>query len=149
MFRRFAGAAPRVLDVDTTRCETVNGRQVELNEAFLDSITSPLRRVLMDAKGVVVDVSERRFFTGIARTALQISHHCCEWPGCNIPSTRCQGDHITPKARGGPTEQENGAILCQRHNRHKERGYTVWRDQTTGQLHIKTPQGQQITDPWD
>jgi len=120
MFRRHTGATARPFNLDTFRCETINGVQLETNEAFLDSITSPLRQVLIDAKRVVIDMSERRFFTGIARTALQLSHDECEWPGCHVPSTRCQGDHITPKARGGPTEQENGATTPhQNTNRHR------------------------------
>jgi hypothetical protein len=144
MFRRHTGAKPATFDIDTFRCETVNGNQLEINEAFIDSITSPLRQVVVDAKRVVVDVSEKRFFTGLARTALELVRHECEWPACHVPATRCEGDHITPKARGGPTTQENGALLCKRHNRHKERGYTVWRDQTTGQLRIVTPSGTEV-----
>ncbi|HAY68248.1 MAG TPA: HNH endonuclease, partial [Acidimicrobiaceae bacterium] len=144
MARRYQGAAPRPFNLDTFRCETIDGKQLDPTETFMDSLTSPFRRVIMDAKGVVIDVSERRFFTGIARTALQISHDECEWPGCHVPSSRCHGDHTLSKQNGGPTTQVNGSILCQRHNRHKERGYTVWRDPVTGDLHIKTPLGTQI-----
>ena len=144
MARRYQGAAPRPFDLDTFRCETIDGKQLDPTETFMDSLTSPFRRVIMDAKGVVIDVSERRFFTGIARTALQISHDECEWPGCHVPSSRCQGDHTLSKQNGGPTTQANGSILCQRHNRHKERGYTVWRDPVTADLHVKTPLGTQL-----
>ena len=144
MARRYQGAAPRPFDLDTFRCETIDGKQLDPTETFMDSLTSPFRRVIMDAKGVVIDVSERRFFTGIARTALQISHDECEWPGCHVPASRCQGDHTLSRQNGGPTTQANGSILCQRHNRHKERGYTVWRDPVAGDLHIKTPLGTQI-----
>lgn len=144
MARRYQGAAPRPFNLETFRCETSDGRQLDPAETFMDSLSSPFRRVIVDAKSVVLDVSERRFFTGIARTALQISHDECEWPGCHVPASRCQGDHIRSKANGGPTTQVNGSILCQRHNRHKERGYTVWRDPATGELHITTPRGSPI-----
>jgi hypothetical protein len=34
---------------------------------------------------------------------------------------------------------------CAFHNRTKERGYTVWRDTNTGEIHIVTPGGEQIS----
>jgi len=39
------------------------------------------------------------------------------------------------------TNQWNGKPGCPRHNRHKERGYTVTRDTTTGNITITTPLG--------
>ena len=129
------------------RCETTDGHQLEPNEAFLDALVNGVRRVVVDAKGVVIDMSQKRFFTGFARVALQIAHSECEWPGCHIPASRCQADHTTSHARGGPTTQQNASLFCKRHNRHKERGYTVWRDQQTGQIRIITPSGYEITDP--
>ena len=147
MLRRCQGKAPRVLDADTMRCETIDGVPLDLTEAFNNSLTGAFRRVVISVKGAVIDMSHKRFFTGLARTALQIPHDECEWIGCHVPGSRCQADHVVPKQRGGPTEQINGAILCQRHNRLKERGYTVWRDSATHQLRIKTPSGHEITKP--
>jgi len=149
MARRHAGYLPRPFDQDTYRCETIDGIPLEPNEAFLDALMNPFRRVVMNAKRVVIDISEKRLFTGLARTALQISFPCCEWPGCHVPTSKCQADHLLAKFRGGPTIQENGTMFCGRHNRHKERGYTVWRDPTTGQIRIVTPAGEEITEPWD
>ena len=146
MVRRFAGAAPRPFDIDTMQCHTSDGHLLEPNEAFLDSLVNGVRRVVVDAKGVTIDMSEKRFFTGFARTALQIGHDECEWPGCHVPSSRCEADHTTPRSRGGPTIQENASLFCKRHNRHKERGYTVWRDPTTGSIRIVTPAGVDISD---
>jgi len=143
--RRFAGAEPIPFDIDTMRCETIDGVPLEVNEAFLDSLINGVRRVVIDAKGVVINMSEKRFFTGFARIALNISQSECEWPGCHVPGSRCQADHTTPKNRGGPTTQQNASMFCRRHNRHKERGYTVWRDRDTGNIRIKTPTGYEIT----
>jgi len=149
MARRHAGYLPRPFDLDTYRCETIDGVPLDPNEAFLDALMNPFRRVVLDAKGVVIDKSEQRFFTGLARTALQIAHPGCEWPGCNVPASKCQADHMRSKRRGGPTTQANGALFCGHHNRHKERGYTVWRDPTSGQIRIVTPAGEEIAKPWD
>ena len=149
MARRHAGYLPRPFDLDEYRCETIDGVPLEPNESFLDAIMSPFRRVVLDAKGVVLDVSDKRFFTGLARTALQVAYPGCVWPGCNVPASKCQADHIQAKCRGGPTIQENGTLFCGRHNRHKERGYRVWRDPTSGQIRIVTPSGEEITEPWE
>jgi len=149
MARRHAGYLPQPFDLDAYRCETIDGVPLDPNEAFLDALMNPFRRVVLDAKGVVIDISDKRFFTGLARTALQIAHPGCEWPGCNVPASKCQSDHMLSKRQGGPTTQENGTLFCGRHNRHKERGYTVWRDPTTGQIRIVTPAGEEITKPWD
>ena len=145
LLRRYGGATPTPLDPDIARCETINGQPLDMNEAFADSLTSAFRRVVVDAKGVTLDISHKRFFTGLARTGLMINHDECEWIGCHVPASHCQADHTIPKARGGPTTQNNGTLFCKRHNRHKERGYTVWRDPTTGHIRIKTPTGTEIT----
>jgi len=89
-WRRYAGAAPTPFNVDTMRCETADGVQLEVNEAFLDSLINGVRRVVFDAKGVVIAMSEKRFFTGFARTTLNISQSECEWPGCHVPGSRCR-----------------------------------------------------------
>ncbi|MBT5753723.1 MAG: HNH endonuclease, partial [Acidimicrobiaceae bacterium] len=46
--------------------------------------------------------------------------------------------------KGGQTDQHNMVPCCAFHNRTKERGYTVWRNTDTGEIHIVTPGGEQI-----
>jgi|GEM_PF-7080847 len=48
------------------------------------------------------------------------------------------------ETRGGPSGQLNGLPACKRHNRFKERGYTVTR-QPNGDITITTPTGELIT----
>ena len=67
----------------------------------------------------------------------------CYWPGCGVPTSSCHIDHLRPAARGGPTRQRNGLPACPRHNRLKERGYTVHRHQD-GTLTITTPTGDTV-----
>ena len=69
--------------------------------------------------------------------------------GCHVPVTQCQIDHMKPWAEqadgtgGGCTCPENGVPACGRHNRHKQRGYTVHRDQN-GHWHTIHPDGTEI-----
>jgi hypothetical protein len=65
-----------------------------------------------------VEVSETaRFFTGATRRALELRDQRCTHPYCDEPIERCQGDHVIEFARGGPSTQENGRLLCAFHNR--------------------------------
>ena len=144
MVARMAGATPKPFDIDKFRCATIDGWRIDPTAAFVDSLINSVRRVIIDAKSVTIDMGQARFFTGLARLAGQISHDECQWIGCHIPISKCQADHIIAHSRAGPTNPNNNAAFCRRHNRLKEAGYTVWRNQQTGQIHITTPTGTQI-----
>ena len=65
-----------------------------------------------------VEVSESaRLFTGATRRAIELRDRECFHPYCDVPSCRCQADHIVPYTEGGPTTQENGRMACGYHNR--------------------------------
>jgi hypothetical protein len=78
-------------------------------------------RVVFDAPGHVVEVSEQRLFTGLLRRAVQVRDKACTWPGCSVPAVRCEIDHLVADIDGGPTSQGNAQAHCKRHNRLKER----------------------------
>jgi hypothetical protein len=109
-----------------------------------------IRRVVIGADSVVIDLGRtQRLFTGSARLAAQLGNTECFWPGCHVPVTQCQIDHLTPfterpdRQGGGRTNPGNGGPACGKHNRHKEHGYTVWRD-PTGHWNIRRPDGTEI-----
>jgi hypothetical protein len=60
-----------------------------------------------------------RFFTGATRRALEVRDLACRHEYCDIPADRCQIDHVVPYSQGGLTEQENGQVLCDFHNRER------------------------------
>ncbi len=129
------------LDVDTHRCSTLDGVSVDPTEALIASLTSRLRRVVIDAKRVTIDLGEARFFTGSARHAVLVTNPGCIWPGCHQPATNCQIDHLREHQQHGRTHPGNGAPLCGRHNRHKHNAnYAVQRD-PTGTYTITRPDG--------
>jgi hypothetical protein len=102
-----------------------------------------MRRVVTDAAGVVIDLGRARFFTGGARLAVQLSEQHCPWPGCTVPSSRCEIDHTVDHSRGGRTDPGNGGLFCGKHNRWKQKGFAVWRD-PTGAWHVLRPDGTEI-----
>ena len=142
-----------------TRSGTLNGRYVHPRAVTAASLIGDVRRVVTDAKGVVIDMSRRRrLFEDHARLAVQLGHHECVWAGCHVPVTDCQIDHLeawVPKPGKGPpcdptndrgggcTCPENGAPLCGKHNRFKEHGFTVLLDDE-GHWHTYRPNGTEI-----
>ncbi len=40
----------------------------------------------------------------------------CTFPGCTKPATWCDVDFLAHWADGGPSDTDNGALLCQRHH---------------------------------
>ena len=97
-------------------CELANGTVVSpgallplLDEAHIErAVYRPDNRV---------EVSETaRLFTGATRRAIELRDRTCTHPYCD-GSRPCQVDHIIPYPDDGPTNQENGRLLCGFHNR--------------------------------
>jgi len=137
-------------DDESFRCSTIDGHPIEPTEAVAGSLLGKLRRVVIGADSVVIDLGRTaRLFTGSARLAAQLGATECFWPGCHVPVSQCQIDHLTPFTErddgggGGCTCPGNGGPACGNHNRHKENGYTVWRD-PTGHWHTHRPDGTEI-----
>jgi 5-methylcytosine-specific restriction endonuclease McrA len=40
----------------------------------------------------------------------------CFWPGCEVPASYCEIDHLRPHAHGGATAPANAGPACRRHN---------------------------------
>ncbi len=81
-----------------------------LDEAMIErAVFTPERRVEVSVTA--------RLFTGATRRAIELRDRECTHSHCDIPADACQIDHIVPYAKGGPTSQENGRVLCGFHNR--------------------------------
>ena len=132
-------------DPDRYRCSTLDGVSLEPVEQFMSSLVNHVRRVIVNTKGVVIDLGRKaRLFTGSARLAAQLQHPHCIWPGCDMPTTRCEIDHLHEHAKGGPTNPDNGGPLCGFHNRWKQKGFSTTRDPVTGRWRTYRPDGSPI-----
>jgi hypothetical protein len=85
-----------------------------------------------------------RLFTGPLRKLLEVRDQTCTHSGCDMPATRCQGDHTIAWRQTHDTSISNGGLRCARHNRFKEHGFHVWRD-PAGTWHSIRPDGTEIT----
>ncbi|WP_308466254.1 HNH endonuclease signature motif containing protein [Rathayibacter soli] len=86
------------------------------------------QQVTVDAGGRVIDLfSKARFFTPSQRKAMVARDGpTCARPGCRIPAYLAEAHHVIPDSEGGPTEIDNGCLLCWFDHRLVERGeFTV------------------------
>jgi hypothetical protein len=101
----------------TRRCETTTGVAVHPHDVLRAALAGHVRRVVVDAADVVIDVGRRqRLFTGAAREAAKLLIVRCEHPGCELPADLCDVDHAIEWAAGGRTDQRNSRIRCDGHN---------------------------------
>ena len=73
-----------------------------------------------------VSVGRVRALPDWLRVASHLSHLHCRGPGCDLPATQCDADHLHPFSQGGQTALINDAPLCHTHNvlKHDD-GWTV------------------------
>jgi hypothetical protein len=119
------GKRPRPLVSVLVGYETFRGRVCELADrtvvtpgtvaSLLDEAL--IERVVFDGPSRVIDLGRARRFTGATRRALDVADRGCTHQGCDLAAERCQGDHIQPWSRGGPTDPDNGQLRCAYHNR--------------------------------
>ena len=60
----------------------------------------------------------RRYFTAQQMRALAVRDGSCVWPGCHAAAAWCDGHHVLEfEADEGPTNIDNGVLLCPHHHR--------------------------------
>jgi len=129
---------------DTYRCETFDGQPLDPTETFNAGLDHHVRRIVLNERSVTIDHSRTvRLFAGPAANAVRVTQTRCYWPGCEIPISNCQIDHLKPDRQGGTTDPTNGGGACGKHNRHKETGYTVHR-KPDGTWNVFRPDGQLV-----
>ena len=70
----------------------------------------------------VLDVGRaQRLFTSAQRRALTERDRGCAWPGCDRPPAWTQAHHILSWLDGGPTDLDNGVLLCLFHHQQAHR----------------------------
>ena len=108
---------------DERTCRLDDGTIIAPSAALSLGLAGWIRGIILDPDGAPLHFGQgRRGFTGDLRTAVQLTHDWCGHPaGCDVPSWRCQIDHLLPFTDGGPTAAENGDPKCGPHNRWKER----------------------------
>jgi hypothetical protein len=133
-FRHLAGcnaAATELTPVTVIIRTDHNTLETGLGTATIDGIDEPigasaLRRLAADANLIpmvlngpsqVLDLgTSTRLFTRAQKLALAERDGGCAWTGCTHPPSFTEAHHITWWSRGGPTNLDNGVLLCPFHH---------------------------------
>ncbi|WP_432245065.1 DUF222 domain-containing protein [Arthrobacter sp. G.S.26] len=79
--------------------------------------------ILLGSAGRILDIGRTtRIFPPHIRKAITARDHGCAFPNCTIPAPWCEAHHISYWSHGGPTNTDNGTLLCTSHHHliHKE-----------------------------
>jgi hypothetical protein len=134
-----------VLGADgTRRREHADGTHATKVFAKLLLCSGFIRRVVLDpATGKVVDVGRRqRRFTRRQWRALVVRDGGCAFPGCDRKPKWCDAHHLKPWEDHGPTDLDNGCLLCRRHHTMVHHGgWQLERNPRTGVFTATAPDG--------
>jgi len=111
------------------------------------------RRILTDpATGVATDVSRTAYRPGVVLGDLvRTRETTCTFPGCPVPATRCDLDHLDPfdpaRPAAGQTRADNLHPVCRAHHNAKTHGgWTTSRDPDNA-ITWTAPSGHRYTTP--
>ncbi len=72
---------------------------------------------VLGSEGEVLDLGRSvRFFTPGQRRLLWMRDQGCTYPGCTMPPQWCDAHHVAWWSRGGGSDIDNAALLCERHH---------------------------------
>ena len=123
------GAAPTlVVTVAADQLERADGvafvdgpdGEVPVPAAFARHIGchGTIHRVTLGANGRIKALAVTdRVFTHWQRRAIAARDGGCVAPGCRVRAAWCEIHHVVEYARGGPTQVDNGVMLCWHHHR--------------------------------
>jgi hypothetical protein len=133
--------------LEPRRCHHPDGTRA--SRAFVAALMCSgwMRRILRDPRtGGPIDVGRaHRRFTPRQVRALMLRDGGCAFPGCDRPPKWCDAHHLKPWQERGPTDLDNGCLLCRRHHvLVHSGGWTLVRDTTTGVFTATAPDGRQF-----
>jgi Domain of unknown function (DUF222)/HNH endonuclease len=95
-------------------------------------------RIVMGPASEILDAGRTtRSFTAAQLRAIVARDRHCIWTGCDAPPGWCDGHHIQHWADGGPTDIDNGVLLCGRHHDRVHNGHHAI---------VKQPDGTYVVD---
>lgn len=107
----------RFRPVDPSRSYCQQTGQVDAGMVALTACDALFERVVLDAKGAVLDLGQAvRLASAAQRRAVEVRDRGCVFPGCDRPASWCDVHHVLWFSRGGPTTVGNLALLCPVHH---------------------------------
>jgi hypothetical protein len=103
-------------------------------------------RIITGPSGLPLDSGrEQRTPSAGIRRAVEVRDEHCVFAGCDALPEWCDFHHVVHWAHGGPTNCDNGALLCERHHTAVHEGrFGIERDTGTDRWHTYRPDGTEI-----
>jgi hypothetical protein len=96
---------------------TADEGSLSASEARRLACTASIVPVVLGAKGQVLDLgASARLFSRAQRKALRLRDRQCRAEGCTVPAGWCDAHHWKPWSDRGPTDLDNGVLLCHWHH---------------------------------
>ncbi len=122
--------------------QTENGHDLAPESIARLCCDAVIRRVVLDERGVPVDVGRKhRTATDGQWAAIKAVHSSCGWDGCEAPITWCQAHHIREWEHEGPTDLDNLIPLCSQHHHRVHEGQWHIKLRPDRTLEIHQPDG--------
>ena len=72
---------------------------------------------VLDGNSCVLDLGmSRRLFSRHQHVAMAVRDRGCVFPGCERPPAFCEAHHVKPWSQGGPTDLDDGCLICPYHH---------------------------------
>ncbi|WP_248581126.1 HNH endonuclease signature motif containing protein [Nocardioides sp. InS609-2] len=110
------------IDIDTLRdglgiATTDTGTPITAAEARRLACTAHLIPAVLGGTSEPLDLGRgTRLFSRHQRKAFALRDHTCRADGCDIPAAWTEAHHQHPWSHGGPTNLDNGLLLCSWHH---------------------------------
>ncbi|AYF76473.1 HNH endonuclease [Nocardia yunnanensis] len=97
---------------------TATGGHLSINEALKMAAGSKPVLAVLDGDGIPLYLgrSRERLATPGQRLALIARDKGCTHPDCDAPAAMCAAHHVVDWAKGGPTDLDNLALVCDHHH---------------------------------
>jgi hypothetical protein len=108
-------------------CLVDTGEQISAGTALRLACEAGIVPAVLDSRGEPLYLGRRaRLFTEPQRIALGLRDQGCTAEGCTKPAWLAEAHHKIPWSRGGPTDLQDGVLLCPwHHHRAHDPRYTV------------------------
>ena len=110
-------------------CELADGTPLPVSVVRQMACEAEIVPVVLNGDGRALDIGRgARLATEAQRQALRAMHRTCIHPDCQVPFDECRIHHVIPWERGGPTDLDNLAPLCESRKHHHdvhEGGWTL------------------------
>jgi hypothetical protein len=116
------------------------GTELSAGQARRLACTATVVPMVLGGDSQILDVGMgQRLFDRYQRIALAQRDGGCVWPGCDRPPAWCEAHHLCPWSQGGPTDLNNGVLVCGFHHRLLHGGEWEARMATDGVVEVIPP----------